>query len=70
MTSIPDLAMHHICLLQDGEMNSLAEFNSYEDAGDHYDQFCNKHPNGWVEIVSDADFLITKAGAKLQEQPF
>jgi TolA-binding protein len=46
--------------MQEGEMQSLAEFDSYSEAEDKYDEFCDKYPNGWVEVVSDADFQMSK----------
>ena len=52
--------MYHIVLMQEqGEIKSLARFDSYSEAEEVYDDFCDKYPNGWVEIVSQSDFQIS-----------
>ena len=51
--------MYHIALLIDGEIKSLAKFDSYSEAEEVYDSFCEKHPYGWVEIISEHDFQLS-----------
>ena len=48
--------MYHIAMFSDGEIKSLATFNSYSEAEMEVDDFCEKHPNAWIEIVSNGDF--------------
>jgi TolA-binding protein len=52
--------MYHIALMTEGEIKSLARFDSYSAAEEVYDDFCDKYPNGWVEIISEADFQISQ----------
>lgn len=54
------LAMYHTVLMTEGEIKSLAKFDSYSAAEEVYDDFCDKYPNGWVEILSEADFQISQ----------
>lgn len=43
-------------MLSSGEIKSLATFNSYSEAEMEVDGFSEKHPNAWIEIVSNGDF--------------
>lgn len=52
--------MYHIALMTDGEIKSLARFDTYSQAEEVYDDFCDRHPNGWVEIISEADFQVSQ----------
>lgn len=52
--------MYHIALMQEGEIKSLAKFDSYSEAEEVYDNFCDKHSNGWVEIISEHDFQVSQ----------
>lgn len=51
--------MYHIALLMDGEIKSLAKFDSYSEAEEVFDDFSEKHPHGWVEIISEYDFQLS-----------
>lgn len=51
--------MYHIALMTEGEIKSLAKFESYSEAEDKYDEFCDKYPHGWVEIISENDFQLS-----------
>ena len=36
---------------------TLAHFDSYEEADNAYDSFSESLPNAWVEIISEDEFL-------------
>lgn len=54
------VVMYYIVLMTDGDIKSLARFDTYSQAEEVYDDFCDKYPNGWVEILSEADFQISQ----------
>ena len=44
--------MYKIAYLNDdGEWQSLAEFDTYAEADEQLDKYCNRYQNAWIEIL-------------------
>lgn len=39
-------------------LEPIAIYDSYDEADDCIEHFCNVYPNGWLEIMSETDFII------------
>ena len=47
---------YFIVKMQDGEWEKLAAYGSYSEADMDHEDYCNKYPNAWVEVINKADF--------------
>jgi hypothetical protein len=52
---------YHIVDFRLGETVSLAVFESYSEADDAYDSFCEEYPNAWLEIISHAELYPSES---------
>jgi len=38
----------------------IAVYDSYEEADDHLDHFCNVYPSGYIDIFSEEELIAAK----------
>ena len=43
-----------------GAWDALASFDCYSEAELEHEDYCDKYPNAWVEVVSQADYNAGK----------
>ena len=48
---------YYIVAMKDSEWDALASYDSYSEADLEHEDYCNKYPNAWIEIVSKADYM-------------
>ena len=48
---------YYIVAMKDSEWEALASYDSYSEADLEHEDYCNKYPNAWIEIVSKADYM-------------
>lgn len=51
---------YYIVKMDDGAWDALASFDTYSQAELLHEDYCNKYPYAWVEIVSQADYNAGK----------
>jgi hypothetical protein len=45
---------------ENGEFNVLETgFTSYDDADEQYDDWCNRYPNAWIEVITYDERVAT-----------
>ena len=42
------------------KFEAIAIYDSYQEADDNYDRFCNVYPHGWLEILSAEEYISCK----------
>lgn len=51
---------YYIASLAEGQYNLLATYETYSEADMEHEDWCNKYPNAWIEIISQADYTYSK----------
>jgi hypothetical protein len=53
--------MYYIVKMDDsGAWDALASFDTYSEADLEHEDYCNKYPYAWVEVISKADYNASK----------